>query len=176
MTSLGWIKAHQELISLISLKPSMRKSTTVEELKGYLGLDKYDINIHFPAAAIPKDGPSAGITITVALISLLTGVKVRNDVSMTGEISLKGAVLPVGGIKEKCLAAYSSGIKKCILPEKNKKDIEEISKEVRKNMRFFFVKHISDAIQIALDTPLSIDDIDNVIKYASSGINAKSKL
>lgn len=88
--------------------------------------DHLDIHIHFPAAGTPKDGPSAGITITTALVSLLTSRKVRSDVSMTGEISLKGLVLPVGGVKEKCLAAHNNGIKRIILPWKNKKDFDDI--------------------------------------------------
>lgn len=173
LTSLGWIKAHQELISLISneSKEIVETLQTSDPL-----LDKLDLHVHFPAAAIPKDGPSAGITITVALISLLTGKKVRNDVAMTGEISLKGAVLPVGGIKEKCLAAYSHGIRRVILPERNKKDIEEISKEIRDNIQFFFAKHISDVITVALETHLSLEAVENVVRLSSSNIHKSSKL
>lgn len=85
-----------------------------------------DIHVHFPAAATKKDGPSAGVTITVALVSLLTGIRVRSNLAMTGEVSLQGLVLPVGGIKEKCLAAHRNGINTVILPYKNKKDVNDI--------------------------------------------------
>jgi len=87
--------------------------------------------VHFPAAAIPKDGPSAGVTITIALVSLFTNRRVKSDFAMTGEISLQGLVLPVGGIKEKCIAAHRNGIKNVILPEKNKKDTDDIPVDVR---------------------------------------------
>lgn len=86
--------------------------------------------MHFPAAATPKDGPSAGSTITVALVSLLTARRVRSDFAMTGEVSLQGLILPVGGIKEKCLAAHRNGMKNVILPKANKKDIKEIPEDV----------------------------------------------
>jgi ATP-dependent Lon protease len=91
---------------------------------------QFDLHVHFPAAAIPKDGPSAGVTITVALVSLFTNRRVKNDFAMTGEISLQGLVLPVGGIKEKCIAAHRNGIKNVILPDKNQKDVSDIPKDV----------------------------------------------
>ena len=91
---------------------------------------EFDLHVHFPAAAIPKDGPSAGVTITVALVSLFTNRRVKNDFAMTGEISLQGLVLPVGGIKEKCIAAHRNGIKNVILPDKNQKDVSDIPKDV----------------------------------------------
>jgi ATP-dependent Lon protease len=112
--------------------------------------EKFDIHIHVPAGAVPKDGPSAGITILVALISLLTGRLTCNDIAMTGEITLRGAVLPVGGIKEKVLAANRAGIKKVILPERNKADIEEIPEQVRNEMKFYFIKEMDEAIGIAI--------------------------
>jgi len=175
-TSIGWIKAHQELIYLISSNSRENKNDIAEAISHEPLFDKYDLHVHFPAAAIPKDGPSAGITITVALISLLTGKKVRSDISMTGEISLKGAVLPVGGIKEKCLAAYSNGIRRVILPDRNRKDVDEISKEIRDNITFYFAKNISDVINIALDTGLSLEEVENVAKLTPSNVNKNSKL
>ncbi|MEO6036515.1 MAG: endopeptidase La [Verrucomicrobiota bacterium] len=112
--------------------------------------DKRDIHIHVPAGATPKDGPSAGVTIVVALASLLMQRKVRSDLAMTGEISLRGRVLRVGGIKEKVLAASRSGIKQLILPEQNKNDWLEVPTEVRSKMKVDFVKHISQLIPLAL--------------------------
>jgi ATP-dependent Lon protease len=114
---------------------------------------KVDIHVHVPAGAVPKDGPSAGVTILTALTSLLTGRLVRNDLAMTGEITLRGAVLPIGGIKEKALAAHRAGIKTILLPERNRGDIEEVPKSVREgpnSVQFVFVKDMSEVIQHAL--------------------------
>src|SRR6202008_215241 len=116
-----------------------------------LGIDmadygKYDIHIHVPAGATPKDGPSAGVTLLVALASLLTKRRVRSEFSMTGEISLRGRVMRVGGIKEKVLAAARFGIKHIILPDQNKTDWEEVPAEVRQKMTAHFVKHISELV------------------------------
>jgi len=112
--------------------------------------EDYDIHIHVPAGAQPKDGPSAGITLFVALLSLLTGRPVRSDIAMTGEITLRGAVLPVGGIKEKVLAARRSGLRKVILPDRNQKDLEDVPVNVKEDMEFFFIKRIDDIIDLAL--------------------------
>jgi ATP-dependent Lon protease len=112
--------------------------------------DKYDIHVHVPAGATPKDGPSAGSTIVVALASLFTRRLVRSDLSMTGEISLRGRILRVGGIKEKVLAAVRSGLKEVILPEQNRSDWLEAPDEVRKKLKAHFVSHISELIPIAL--------------------------
>jgi ATP-dependent Lon protease len=112
--------------------------------------DKTDIHIHVPAGGIPKDGPSAGLTIFVALTSLFTKRPVRSDVAMTGEITLRGLVLPVGGIKEKVLAAKRAGIQTIILPKKNEKDLEEIPKRIKKEMEFKFVQKMDEAIDLAL--------------------------
>jgi ATP-dependent Lon protease len=117
------------------------------DLKDY---SKYDIHIHVPAGATPKDGPSAGVTIVVALASLLLKRRVRSDMAMTGEISLRGRVLRVGGIKEKVLAAARSGLKHVLLPDQNRNDWIEVPAEVRKKMTAHFVRHISELIPLAL--------------------------
>jgi len=111
---------------------------------------KHDIHIHVPAGATPKDGPSAGVTIVAALASLLSKRRVRSDVAMTGEISLRGRVLRVGGIKEKVLAASRFGLKQVILPEGNKSDWLDVPAEVRAKMKVHFVRQISEAIELAL--------------------------
>jgi len=121
--------------------------------------EKNDIHIHVPAGAIPKDGPSAGITMFVALTSLLTNKPVRNDVAMTGEITLRGLVLPVGGIKEKVLAGMRAGIKTIILPKKNEKDLEEIPEHIRNQMNFKYIQRMDEVIELALKhaEPLSTE-------------------
>jgi ATP-dependent Lon protease len=112
-----------------------------------------DIHIHVPAGAIPKDGPSAGITIAVALISALSGIPVKKDVAMTGEITLRGRVLPIGGLKEKALAALRNHITNVILPAQNKKDLNDLPPYLRKKLNFFPVKHMDEVLQIALSNP-----------------------
>jgi ATP-dependent Lon protease len=121
-----------------------------------LGIDEdffenHDIHIHVPAGAIPKDGPSAGVTMLTALTSLLTDTRIRTDLAMTGEITLRGQVLPVGGIKEKVLAAHRAGIKTIILPDWNRKDLEDIPKNVEKDINFKFADKMLDVIDIALE-------------------------
>lgn len=120
-----------------------------------LGLDenfyrRFDVHIHVPEGAVPKDGPSAGITIATALTSALIHIPVRRDIAMTGEVTLRGKVLPIGGLKEKILAARRAGIKNVILPEENKKDLDEIKKELPEDMQFHLVSTMKDVLRIAL--------------------------
>jgi ATP-dependent Lon protease len=116
--------------------------------------EQSDLHVHVPAGAIPKDGPSAGVAMAVALVSLLTGRPVRHDLAMTGEITLRGKVLPVGGIKEKVLAAKRAGISRVILPKRNGKDLEELADNVRQEMTFFYVETIDEALEHALEPQL----------------------
>ena len=118
--------------------------------------DQHDIHVHVPEGAIPKDGPSAGITMAMALLSAVAGVPVRQDLAMTGEITLRGKVLPVGGIKDKVLAAFGAGIREVILPAENEKDLEDIPEDVRTVMQFHLVKEMDEVIPLALDGTLPV--------------------
>jgi ATP-dependent Lon protease len=119
-------------------------------------LDKHDIHIHIPAGAMPKDGPSAGVTMTTAIVSLLTGIRVRADVAMTGGVTLRGRVLPVGGIKEKVLAAHRAGVKRVILPERNVADLEEVPAEIQQELEFIGVSRVDEVLRAALEDPTKI--------------------
>jgi ATP-dependent Lon protease len=116
-------------------------------------LQKSDVHVHVPAGAIPKDGPSAGVAMFLALTSLLTGRTVRSDTAMTGEISLRGLVLPIGGVKEKVLAAIQAGITTVMLPARNRKDIEDVPENARNRIRFVWLERVDDAIEAALNPP-----------------------
>ncbi len=115
--------------------------------------DNVDVHVHVPSGAVPKDGPSAGIVMAAAISSLFTGRPVKPRIAMTGEITLRGMLLPIGGLKEKSLGAYRAGIKTIILPEANKKDIDEIPEELKKKLTYKFVKTIDEAIKLILETP-----------------------
>ena len=122
-------------------------------------LEKSDIHVHIPAGGMPKDGPSAGVTLLTALVSVLTGVRVRHDVAMTGEITLRGRVLPIGGLKEKVLAAHRAGIKRVIVPERNRHDLDEVPAEVKSDLEFVFVSRMDEVIEAALEKPPVAADI-----------------
>jgi len=132
------------------MKESAQAALTVA--KGYLDLpfDKIDIHIHVPAGATPKDGPSAGVAMFLALISLMTGKPVRSEVAMTGEISLRGLVMPIGGLKEKTLAALRAGIKTIMVPRRNEKDLEDIPADARAKLEFVFLDKVEDAVKAAI--------------------------
>jgi ATP-dependent Lon protease len=130
----------------------------VKSSAGKLGVDvaeleKKDIHIHVPAGAVPKDGPSAGVAMVTALTSLLTNRAVYHDVAMTGEITLRGLVLPIGGVKEKVLAARRAGIRAVILPERNRKDLVDVPEDAKTGLDFIFAKTIGDVLVAAMDGP-----------------------
>ncbi len=114
-------------------------------------LKEHDLHVHVPAGAIPKDGPSAGVAMTSAMVSLLTGKRVRGDVAMTGEITLRGHVLPIGGLKEKVLAAHRAGIKRVIIPDRNRKDIVEVPDEIQEDLEFCFISKIDELLVAAIE-------------------------
>jgi len=134
---------------------------------GDLDFDKIDIHVHVPEGAIPKEGPSAGVTISVALLSALTDRPVRHDVAMTGEITLRGHILPIGGVREKALAARRAGLDTMILPEDNRADTSEVPAALRRGINFAFVKHMRDVFPLVLGEPSSKDDSDNDQQTAS---------
>jgi len=136
-------------------------------------LEKRDLHIHIPAGGMPKDGPSAGVTMLTALVSLLTGIRVRHDVAMTGEITLRGRVLPIGGLKEKVLAAHRAGIKRIIVPERNRADLDEIPKEVQEAIEFCFVQKMEQVLEFALESKpipkVPNDEADRVTSPGGDG-------
>ena len=119
--------------------------------------ERMDIHVHMPEGAIPKDGPSAGITMATAIISALTGRPVYKHVGMTGEITLRGRVLPIGGVREKVLAAHRAGLKTVLLPEKNLKDLVDLPKTARSELKIIPVKHMDDVLKIALSPDAVIE-------------------
>jgi ATP-dependent Lon protease len=115
-----------------------------------------DVHVHVPEGAVPKDGPSAGVAITTALVSALTKIPVKRLVGMTGEVTLRGRALEIGGVKEKVIAAHRAGLKTIILPKNNKKDLEDIPKYVLADLEFIFVSHVDEVLKIALAKPLVV--------------------
>jgi ATP-dependent Lon protease len=148
------------------MKESAQAALTLVKARApELGIDlalfeKSDVHIHVPAGAIPKDGPSAGVAMFLALVSLFTGRTARGDTAMTGEISLRGLVLPIGGVKEKVLAAVRAGITTVLLPTRNKKDLEDVPESARKHVRFVWLEHVDDAVAAGLDPPGERNDLD----------------
>ena len=132
------------------MKESAQAALTLS--RGFVGetLEKSDVHIHVPAGATPKDGPSTGVAMFLAIVSLLLDVPVRSDVAMTGEISLRGLVLPIGGVKEKTLAALRAGIKTVMLPRRNEKDLEDVPAEAKAKLEFVFLERVEDAIRTAI--------------------------
>ena len=134
--SLGEVMRESCRIALSYIKANLKQFNIKPEL-----LEENDIHIHVPEGAVNKDGPSAGITITTALISLLTNKKVDRDISMTGEITLRGRILAIGGLKEKIIGAHRAGIKKIFIPKENEKDLDEITDDIKKDIEFVFVSN-----------------------------------
>ena len=118
--------------------------------------ETHDIHVHVPGGAVPKDGPSAGVTVAVALASALTGRLVRDDVAMTGEITLRGKVLPVGGVKEKVLGAHRAGLRTVLVPRRNEADLEELPEQVRREMEFVALDSLDEALDLVLTKPAQL--------------------
>jgi ATP-dependent Lon protease len=152
-------KGHLEITGQLGdvMKESARAALTyVRSNADALGVDAsflatQDLHIHVPAGAVPKDGPSAGVTIFTALTSLLTGRRVRPDTAMTGECTLRGRVLPVGGIKSKVLAAHRAGLSRVILPQRNARDLDDVPADVRDQMEFIFAEDMAQVLSAALE-------------------------
>ncbi|MCP4220960.1 MAG: endopeptidase La, partial [bacterium] len=127
-------------------------------------LEKYNIHMHLPEGAVPKEGPSAGVTLAVSMISLLTGIPVKSDYAMTGEITLRGKILPVGGIKEKIIAAHRYNVKNVLIPMENEKNYkEDIPEEIKNNMNVHFVDSMDELLEIVLEKPIKIKNINSKI-------------
>jgi ATP-dependent Lon protease len=132
------------------MKESAQAALTLAKMFMGESLDKSDLHVHVPAGATPKDGPSAGVAMFLALVSLLAGKPVRSDVAMTGEISLRGLVLPIGGVKEKVLAALRAGITTVMLPKRNEKDLEDVPPSAREKLQFVWLENVEDAVRCAM--------------------------
>ena len=134
--------------------------------------ERKDIHVHVPEGATPKDGPSAGAAIAISMISVLTSIPVRCDVAMTGEISLRGRIMPIGGLKEKLLAASRGGIKKVLIPIDNKKDLKDVDEEIKSNIEIVLVTHLDDVIEHALEykpSPIKWDEAEFLKNTQNNG-------
>jgi ATP-dependent Lon protease len=156
---LGQVMKESVQTALSYVRSASKKLGIAEDF-----FERYDIHVHVPAGSIPKDGPSAGITMAVAIASLLTERPVKPRVAMTGEITLRGQILPIGGLKEKTLAAYRAGVKTVILPKHNEKDLVEIPEEIKKKVQFIFCQTIDEVFELALD-----------VKKKEANVKRKSK-
>ena len=132
------------------MKESAQAALTLAKIYSASRCDKTDMHVHVPAGATPKDGPSAGVAMFLALVSLLTDKPVRADVAMTGEITLRGLVMPIGGLKEKVLAALRAGIRTVMLPKRNEKDLEDIPADAKAKLEFVFLEKVDDAVRTAI--------------------------
>jgi ATP-dependent Lon protease len=154
-----------------NLKSVMQESAStavsfVRSKSAQLGLDPeflrtIDLHLHVPKGGTPKDGPSAGITMFTAVASLLLNAPVKKDVAMTGEITLRGTVLPVGGIKEKLLAAHRAGIKEVLIPARNERDLEDLPKDVREQLKVHLVKRVDEVLKLVLEPPTPVAAVDD---------------
>jgi ATP-dependent Lon protease len=200
VTGLAWTQVGGELLTIEtvsvvgkgrqvktgSLGDVMQESiqaalTVVRSRSQILGIpasyhEKHDLHIHVPEGATPKDGPSAGIGMCTALVSVMTGIPVRSDVAMTGEITLRGQVLRIGGLKEKLLAAHRGGIKTVIIPEENEPDLKEIPENIKSDLQIKPVKWIDEVLQIALERmPEALSDEAYLEKDAASKVEAQGE-
>lgn len=197
VTGLAWTQAGGEVLHIEALKMKGKGGLVLTGQMGdvmkesaqaalsyarahaeELGIDpewseNYTAHVHIPAGAIPKDGPSAGITMATALISLMTNTPVRTDIAMTGEVTLSGRVLPIGGVREKALAALNHGIKTVLIPYQNQKDLQDIPEEFRRELNFIFVEHLDEVLQMALDP--SLDEKTGRTKRTGNKAGKKSK-
>lgn len=173
ITALSWIRTNSIRLGISEDKAKKTHTVDVQdeeslatqaEFSSSSIFNKFDIHCHFPAAAIPKDGPSAGVTITTALVSLFTNRRVKNNIAMTGEISLHGDVLPVGGIKEKCIAAMQNGIKTVLLPSENRLDAEELPDDVRDALSIVFCERVEEVLDHALEHEIDEEFLKNSFK------------
>ncbi|MEO7344869.1 MAG: S16 family serine protease, partial [Methylotenera sp.] len=200
VTGLAWTSVGGELLTIEAvLLPGKGKTTTTGKLGDVmkestqaamsvvrsrakrLGInddfyEKNDIHIHFPEGATPKDGPSAGIAITTALVSILTGIPARADVAMTGEITLRGEVLPIGGLKEKLLAAHRGGIKTVLIPQQNVKDLADIPENIKNHLDIHPVQWIDEVLSLALASqPVPLPEIPEVNDVPAKEVQATDK-
>ena len=201
VTGLAWTEVGGELLTIEALMmPGKGKMTVTGNLKDVMKesisaassyvrsrapsigvkppvFDKKDIHVHVPEGATPKDGPSAGIGMVTAIVSVMTGIPVRKDVAMTGEITLRGRVLPIGGLKEKLLAALRGGIKKVMIPEENAKDLADIPDSVKNGMEIIPVAMMDDALKHALvrmPEPIEWDEVAEEAAAAARALAEKS--